>query len=927
MSDRQWSELAKDAWRRGEAAAAPVEARIWLERARRMAPNDDTVTLSLALACLRAGDALQARALFEPLAIRLDLGEAWLGSAASALRLDDPAAAAAAMQSVLSRHAATATARALAATVAKASDLPGWCALDSAGRLHADALADVAVDGCPVSPRWNGGSCRPPPGGTVSVARAGVPLLGSPIERSLIDTMEGVVTLSEAGLGGWAWHPRNPERNPVLLVGGRRTELRRLLDDPAFDRPLARPREIRLAACARPPGPVIVTALDGRPLLGSPVEPGPITLGRVPGQPPQRLPPRVATDVVIPVCDQRDVTLACLDAVLRTVPPGTRIHVVDDAGQDPVLARRLDQMAADGRIVLHRLAVNRGFPGAANLGLQAAEGRDIVLLNSDTLVPPGWLAALSDAAYSAEDIGTACPLSNDASILSYPNAAGGNPMPEPSAMAALARRANGAATVDLLTAVGFCMFMRHDCLAAVGLLREDLFAQGYGEENDWCLRARQGGWRHVAAPGCFVAHYGAASFGPARRHLMARNQAVLNRLHPGYDAMIAQWIGRDPLGPARRRMDALRWRTGRRGAAVVLVTHADGGGVDQVVVRRAAALHAAGKRPVILRPDGCATVIGDVDVPNLRYRLPGEWPALLRLLQGERVERVELHHMLGHSPDLSSLAARLGAQQDIFVHDYSSLCARITLVAGRSYCGEPPVAACAACVDRHGSHLEEPITPAALVDRSAILLASASRVVVPSADTATRIRRHFPALRPVIEPLEDDAALPAPPQTPDAIRHVCIVGAIGLEKGYEVLLGCVRDAAARRLKLRFTVVGFTSDDARLLAAGPVFVTGRFAAGEAEALIRQQGADLAFIPSIWPETWCFALSDAWRAGLRAIVFDLGAPAERVRRTGWGHLLPLGLPPAGINDWLLRRRGVQAASGSRIARSALTPHPVT
>ena len=57
----------------------------------------------------------------------------------------------------------------------------------------------------------------------------------------------------------------------------------------------------------------------------------------------------------------------------------------------------------------------------------------------------------------------------------------------------------------------------------VGLLREDLFAQGYGEENDFCIRARHLGWRHVAVPGVFVAHAGAGSFGSAKAQLLARN--------------------------------------------------------------------------------------------------------------------------------------------------------------------------------------------------------------------------------------------------------------------------------------------------------------------------------------------------------------------------------------------------------------------
>jgi hypothetical protein len=105
------------------------------------------------------------------------------------------------------------------------------------------------------------------------------------------------------------------------------------------------------------------------------------------------------------------------------------------------------------------------------------------------------------------------------------------------------------------------------------------------------------------------------------------------------------------------------------------------------------------------------------------------------------------------------------------------------------------------------------------------------------------------------------------------------------------------------LPLRFTVVGFTIDDAPLLATGHAFVTGPFKAADACAAITTIGAQLAFLPSIWPETWCFALSDIWQAGLDAAVFDIGTPAERVRRTGRGWIFPLGLPPSRVNDALL------------------------
>jgi hypothetical protein len=68
------------------------------------------------------------------------------------------------------------------------------------------------------------------------------------------------------------------------------------------------------------------------------------------------------------------------------------------------------------------------------------------------------------------------------------------------------------------------------------------------------------------------------------------------------------------------------------------------------------------------------------------------------------------------------------------------------------------------------------------------------------------------------------------------------------------------------------------------------------------LIAALKPDFAFLPSIWPETWCFALGEAWRAGLRAVVFGLGAQGERMQAVRRGLALPLGLPAQRINDVL-------------------------
>ena len=92
----------------------------------------------------------------------------------------------------------------------------------------------------------------------------------------------------------------------------------------------------------------------------------------------------------------------------------------------------------------------------------------------------------------------------------------------------LVAEVNRAEVIDVPTGHGFCLYFASECLDETGFLREDLFAQGYGEDNDFCMRARHLGWRHVAVPSVFVAHHGAGSFNAARYDLTYRNQQILN---------------------------------------------------------------------------------------------------------------------------------------------------------------------------------------------------------------------------------------------------------------------------------------------------------------------------------------------------------------------------------------------------------------
>lgn len=819
----------------------------------------------------------------------------------------------------------------------------------------------------------------------------GRPLLGSPISLAALRRVEGVVDVAPDGqLEGWAWLPGDPEASPELrvLYQSRPSAAETLIaSDESVPVPAGsgaiRPRGFRFDPRGlRGSGALHVIGSDGRPLIGSPCYPADdwrsaaanaasierlfrgrsvrrrstdaIRPGRwqpVPVSSEQILvarerlrsrkavPPRAPVDVIVPVYKGAAQFRSCLRSLVRTLPSWARVVVVDDAAPDPALRAAIEAAAAKRRIVLLQHENNRGFPAAVNTGMRHAlatkptgpekpMGRDVVVLNSDTIVPSGWLEALADLAYSAPDVGSCTPFSNDASILSYPRVDAVNPAlngVETERLNSLFRRANADVSLELPTAVGFCMFIRRDCLADVGLFRDDLFAQGYGEENDWSIRAGWLGWRHVAALGTFVTHAAGTSFGGARMELMRRNTKVLERLHPGYSAFAQEFIDRDPLAPARRNVDTLRWAD-RRAAegAVVLVTHDLGGGVERHLRERIGALAAEGLRAIVIRPAPasakkqgtgvCAVSDGtDDDFPNLRYGIPGEIDELVRLLQPDRPVRLEVHHLLGHSQVIRYLAIRLRVPYDVFIHDSALFCPRVNLCnKTHAYCGEPiEVADCTACIADAGSRLEEEIGVAELRARSQELLQAARSIVVPCEDAGERITRYFSEIAPILQPWEPDPAVETDStaswrgddEAGDGIK-VCVVGGISDDKGYDVILNCARDAARRRLAMSFVVVGYTMDDARLLDTGNAFVTGPFEEDELPGLIASQRPQLGFVPSQCPESWCYALSSLWKAGLMVAAFSLGAQAERIQRTGRGLLMPLGLPAGKINDALLR-----------------------
>lgn len=625
--------------------------------------------------------------------------------------------------------------------------------------------------------------------------------------------------------------------------------------------------------------------------------------------------------IIVPVYNAAEETDACIQSILRNTRLNYRLIVVDDCSPDASVQTTLAKYRGIDQVEIHRNEKNLGFSGTINRGIELAGRSDVVFLNSDTLVTPNWLDKLRFAAYSTEKTGTVTAVSNNAGAFSVPQS-GTNEMP---AHLSLDDYARAIAQTSLRlyptapTGNGFCLYVRRDCIDEVGTLDAAAFPRGYGEENDFCMRAGRKGWRHIIDDATFIYHVRSASFGSEKDGLMQQGRSVVDARYPEYTSQVREFVRAEPLKLVRERVsETLKALEGRQAAVkprIMYVLSTKTGGTPQTNQDLMGAIDER-YETFLLRSNSMAVSLfvyrNGAYTELERHVLPTRVHAFPHLSKDYddvvslwmvryAIDIVHIRHIAWHGLGLVKEAKTLNIPVIFSFHDFYTICPSVKLLDkdDRYHAGKcsPSHAECKKelwdrsdflalpedGVDHWKAMFGEMLSHC---DGFATTVHSAKKIVV---DTYPHLADKPFEVIPHGRDFAEFEHLAEPFQTGDTLR-ILMPGNIDGPKGSEIVFAL--SAFAKAHNFEFHIIG--SALGSLSRAGPnkgaldgVVLHGPYERGAFDMLVRRIKPHIGAVLSIWPETFCHTLTELWSCGLPVIGFDIGAVGERIKdsHAGW------------------------------------------
>jgi len=625
-------------------------------------------------------------------------------------------------------------------------------------------------------------------------------------------------------------------------------------------------------------------------------------------------------DIIIPIYNAFDDLVQCIASIRKwTDLTRHRLVLIDDCSTDERMGAYLEEQQDDHCIVIYN-QTNQGFSWNINTGIAQSQERDVILLNSDTVVTKNWLQKLLQCAYADAWTATVTPLSNNATLCSVPYFCRENKLPRgytTDTYAALVENVSLNKYPTIPVANGFCMLIKREIIQIIGNFDAGSFGKGYGEENDFCYRAIEVGYHHVMCDNTFILHTGTSSFeGNEKKKYIHEHEKILDERYPQLMQEVRVHCKDNPTGIISHniRMRTKLENCKKRNTVMYLLQadFRDGaqdnvGGTQLHVKDLVHGLRGTYNVLVAARNFDYLNVTFYAEKEELFYQFyigPRQEFELFRssrlaclfgrILDAFAVGCVHIHHTAGLSLELYYEAKKRRIAILTTFHDYYCVCPNVKLLDDRKkVCTGQKQEHCRKCLKKQKGVAETLDYIKEWRKQQLEAVSLSEKVIVPSEHTAQIIQSYYPDLERkmlVISHGLDQPDAEKRKHTPFEKQtfHIAFLGALNAAKGFEMAVSLIKKESRG---IDWYLFGYFEQSVPELERKKNFHNiGPYQRDELPKLIKQYQIDLVCILPIWQETFCYTLSEAIQAGVPVLATQIGAVGARVTEMECGWTVP-------------------------------------
>ena len=610
-------------------------------------------------------------------------------------------------------------------------------------------------------------------------------------------------------------------------------------------------------------------------------------------------------DIIVPVYNGYEYLEPMFKSLLRNSSHPFRLIVVNDASSDERVLPKLKELLVEFKdYTLIENQENLGFVKSVNKALKEVKNH-FIILNTDTELPSFWIERLIYPIFKMDKIASTTPFTNSGTIASFPNFLEDNEIFEglsveklDSVFKEVKPEPNYA---KIPTGVGFCMGVNYNLVKEIGFFDEKSFGKGYAEENDWCQRAIKSGFSNLLVPNLFVYHKHGGSFpSELKQKLIKENHLKLLKKHPDYDKQVGEYVSKNPHEILRKLLSIVA--SSKKEPMWIMFDHNLGGGANHYANEMIAKKVEAKENTLLIRYDfyrGDYLLSHKYKDYNFDFALKS-LEEIDELLSRLNIKEIFLNSLVSY-PNQKELLEYIDGLSDknrltIPIHDFFVICPSYNLLdQNGKYCEVPNIDRCQKCIVNNNNEWRKSYT-GDLVDIKtwrelwSNILDKASNIISFSNSSKEILLKAYPKVKDkieviphTIEPLEKMNVRKKNKNEPITIA---ILGSIQYAKGASVIKDLVKRIDEQNLNMKVVVIG---DITEPISSSNFTYTGRYKKEDLPYLINRYKVDIFLIPSIWPETFSYTTQEIISMDMPLIVFNLGAPAERVKEYEKGYVL--------------------------------------